>query len=274
LLKLRDQYDFNYNRFFDVAMAASSSARTALVTGGSSGLGFAIAIHLARVGYTVVVTSRALASLERAFAEADPSVRASIKFAECDLSTVEGPAACASMALELLGGRLDVLVNNAGAGFLGQYVDAPELDVAKYDYTMALDVRAPMILTNLCASALVRSGGCIVNLSSIAAARPLPGAGAYCMAKAAIEMLTKVSALELAPKGVRVNCVAPATIETRFHENAGECRGRTVQGCFALKMIRHVGPGIALCRHVSRDCCIVLQGEHNDTPHRPRGCAR
>jgi NAD(P)-dependent dehydrogenase (short-subunit alcohol dehydrogenase family) len=75
--------------------------------------------------------------------------------------------------------------------------------------------------TQAAAAALAQTKGVVINFSSILASRPIAGLGPYSAAKAAVEMITKTTALELAPKGVRVLCISPATIQTSFHTSAG-----------------------------------------------------
>lgn len=136
-----------------------------------------------------------------------------------DLTTTTGPGELVAAAVAASGGKLHAVVNNAGGAVLAQPVAA--VPVADWDAQFALNVRAPMLVTQAAVAALTAARGVVVNISSIAAARPLVGLAAYCASKAAVEMLTQVSALELAPAGVRVVCVAPGTVETHFHEAAG-----------------------------------------------------
>jgi NAD(P)-dependent dehydrogenase (short-subunit alcohol dehydrogenase family) len=221
----------------------------ALVTGGSSGLGLAISLALLRSDYNVVATSRSIARLQAAFADAPLSgeERCRLHFVECDLSEDSGVALCVEKAmLALRSSSLSLLVNNAGSGVLAQYLAGPEeaLMVA-YDATMALDLRAPYRLTALCVPFLEASGhGNVINISSLAAVRPLAGLSAYCIAKAGVEMLTKCTAIELAPKRIRCNCIAPATIATSFHASAGmslETAAAYYSGSAAVHPIGRVG---------------------------------
>jgi NAD(P)-dependent dehydrogenase (short-subunit alcohol dehydrogenase family) len=190
------------------------ASRRALVTGGSSGLGTAIAARLLSEGYRVVVTGRDLARLHDAL---PPRGDSSLGFVVADLATDAGCAAALAGALAFLGG-LDVLVNNAGAGVIGQQLGQASMEA--FDAVFALNVRAPFLLTQIALPHLA-PGSVVVNLSSVAAQRPFSGMGPYCASKAAVDMLTQAAALELAPKGVRVCGVAPGTIETSFHRNAG-----------------------------------------------------
>ena len=119
------------------------ASRRALVTGGSSGLGTAIAARLLSEGYRVVVTGRDLARLHDAL---PPRGDSSLGFVVADLATDAGCAAALAGALAFLGG-LDVLVNNAGAGVIGQQLGQASMEA--FDAVFALNVRAPFLLTQL-----------------------------------------------------------------------------------------------------------------------------
>lgn len=190
-----------------------STPRRALVTGGSSGLGASIAARLLADGYRVVISGRALSRLHAALPPC-----AELGYVEADLSTDAGCAAALAGALAFLGG-LDVLVNNAGMGVLGQQLGGASM--AAFDAVFALNVRAPFLLTQLALPHLPPGSSVVINLSSVAAQRPFSGMGPYCASKAAVDMFTQSAALELAPRGIRVCGVAPGTIETNFHANAG-----------------------------------------------------
>ena len=192
------------------------TSRRALITGGSSGLGLAIAQRLLADGYHLAVVGRDASRLTTAW---PPSPSQAVHLVVADLSTAAGCEEAVSAAVAALGG-LDVLVNNAGLGILSQHIAKP-CSMSSFDETFALNVRAPFYLTQLCAPALEASRGCVVNMSSVAAKRPFQGLAAYCMSKASLDMLTQAAALELAPKGIRVVGVAPGTCATSFHEHAG-----------------------------------------------------
>ena len=115
-------------------------------------------------------------------------------------------------------GRLDVLVNNAGI-----YPNRPvlEMDYEQWKRVYAVDVDGTFLMSQAYARRLIDAGqrGCIVNISSGAAISGRAGASHYCSAKAAVEMFTKVLAMELAPHGIRVNCIRPGLIDVRSPEN-------------------------------------------------------
>lgn len=102
-------------------------------------------------------------------------------------------------------GQLDILINNAGAG--RQCDISSEKAVETYDEVFRLDVRSVFHITHLAVPYLEKTKGNIVNISSVAGLKPVPGFMIYCMAKSALDMFTKCLALELGPKGIRVNAI-------------------------------------------------------------------
>ncbi len=123
--------------------------------------------------------------------------------------------------MQHLGGEktaLDVLVNCAGVIFDGDVENTYPQD---YDYIVDLNLRASFHITSLLAGFLEKSRGCVINVSSCFGVRPQAGCVSYCMSKAGLEMLTKCCAIELAPSGVRVNAVAPGSVDTNFLRYAG-----------------------------------------------------
>ncbi|KAK9823926.1 hypothetical protein WJX72_006403 [[Myrmecia] bisecta] len=194
--------------------------RSVIVTGASSGIGLEIALSFLRQGDAVVVVGRTLSKLQGAVPPEFQDGRSGGR-AFClakDVSTVEGCKECIAESVQLLGGRLDVLVNNAGAGKLG--LALADITVEDWEWHMNVNVRSILLLTQAAIPFLVSTKGNIVNISSIAGQRPVPAAAAYSVSKAGVDMLTRCSALELAPQGVRVNAVNPATIVTGFHATA------------------------------------------------------
>ena len=119
--------------------------------------------------------------------------------------------------IEKLGG-LDILINAAGLIFDGDILSTFPQD---YDYLMDINLRCAFHMTLIFHKYLELSKGCIVNVSCTLGSRPNAGTIGYCMTKAGLEMLTKCSALELAPFGIRVNAVSPATIDTNLYRYTG-----------------------------------------------------
>jgi L-xylulose reductase len=116
---------------------------------------------------------------------------------------------------------VDFVVNNAGVALLEDFLD---IDFSKWDQTMAVNLRAAAVISQECARKMIESGisGTIVNVSSQAAYRALPGHTSYCVSKAALDHLTRMMALELGPKGIRINSVNPTVVLTDMGRKAWE----------------------------------------------------
>jgi len=190
--------------------------RTAIVTGASSGLGRATAIRLARDGFAVLAVGRELAALtalcgdlERVGGRAAPLV--------ADVTAADAPRAIVAQALSAFGG-VDALVNAAGVIASGSVADTTD---AGWDAMMDVNVRAPFRLIREAAAALADRRGAVVNISSVAGLRAFPGLASYAVSKAAVDQLTRVAALDFAPKGVRVNAVNPGVVVTNLHRRGG-----------------------------------------------------
>jgi NAD(P)-dependent dehydrogenase (short-subunit alcohol dehydrogenase family) len=190
--------------------------RAALVTGATSGIGRATALRFAEEGARVALVGRdaetlgAVAEEIRAGGGEAVEVRADV--------TVESDARRAvETAAEGLGG-LDVLVNAAGIISNGTVETTP---LAEWDAMMNVNLRSVFHLMQLAAPRLERRPGNVVNVSSVTGLRAFPGVLAYCVSKAGVDQLTRCAALELAPKGVRVNAVNPGVVVTEIHRRGG-----------------------------------------------------
>ena len=198
------------------------AGRRALVTGASRGIGAAVADALAAAGADVILHGRAAELLdERARAiSTTHGVRTAVLTADlASSSAVESLAADALAAFD----GLDILVNNAGVTY-------PEtvagLSVEAWDATLAVNLTAPALLSARIGAAMADAGGgAIVNVSSLAGLRALTEHYAYCAGKAALQMATKVLALELGPRGVRANAVCPTVVLTEMGQQVwGEAK--------------------------------------------------
>ena len=183
--------------------------KVAIITGGGAGIGLAAARLFARAGGKVLITGRRVTALEAA-ASGDASI-------ETLVADASDPAAAARTVEAALTrwGRLDVLVNNAGAGSLRGMT---ETTPAHLQAIYAANVFGPAMLAAAAVPHLERSRGCIINISSTLARRPLAGFADYAASKAALEQMTRCWALELASAGVRVNAIAAGPVETGFLE--------------------------------------------------------
>jgi len=185
------------------------AGRVAIVTGGSKGLGLAMAKAFAKAGADVVVSSRKLEGCEKAASEIAALGRRALPVA-CHVGDW---AQCDALIERTLSefGRIDILVNNAGIAPV-----APRLaDVTSelFDKTIAVNLKGPLRLAARAAEHMGR-GSAIVNISSVASVRPNPFTAVYAAAKAGLNTLTSVMAQEFAPKGIRVNGIVCGTFWT------------------------------------------------------------
>jgi dehydrogenase/reductase SDR family protein 4 len=189
--------------------------RVALVTGGSRGIGRAVALALAQAGADVVVAARKAQDLDSVAEEVRSLGRRGLAV-PAHLARRADIDRLFESTLEAFG-RLDVLVNNAATNpVFGPLADIEE---DAWDRIMALNVKGYLLAAQRAARAMAPHGrGVIINMASTAGLRASPGLGAYSVSKAAVIMLTRVLGRELGPLGIRVNGIAPALIETRFSE--------------------------------------------------------
>ncbi|XP_054158054.1 glucose 1-dehydrogenase 1-like [Oppia nitens] len=189
------------------------NGKVAIITGSSSGIGEAIALLLSTMDANVVITGRNQKRIDSVIKQCQSSLTTSGRAlgVRADLLVDSDIEILVNKTIGEFG-RIDILVNNAGIGSTVEFTD--ENYMLAYDQVMATNVRCVQVLTRLALPYLVESKGNIVNISSIAGLAPNPSTVAYCMAKSALDMFTKCLALELGPKGVRVNSVNPAAIRT------------------------------------------------------------
>ena len=188
--------------------------RTAVVTGASRGLGRSIAVGLAAAGANVVVNYARSDDAARSTVDRITAIGGAAVRSRADVTTAEGAALVIAAARQAFG-RVDVLVNNA----VGPH---PMMSVGDTRWEDHLDqlrfaVAAPVHLVRAALDDLVAGGGCIVNIGSEVAARPPVGMAAYTTAKSALLGLTRAWAVELGPRGVRANLVAPGFTPVERH---------------------------------------------------------
>jgi NAD(P)-dependent dehydrogenase (short-subunit alcohol dehydrogenase family) len=188
----------------------SLAGRTALITGASRGLGREIALAFADAGADVVVTSRNLESCQEVAAEVECRGRRALAIA-CHIGRWEQLAPLAETAWDHFGG-LDVLVNNAGSSPL--YDSLATVSESMFDSVLNLNLKGPFRLGVLVAERMrARGRGSIINITSLAADRPEPGALPYAAAKAGLEVMTRGMAAAYGPE-VRVNSIRPGSFAT------------------------------------------------------------
>jgi NAD(P)-dependent dehydrogenase (short-subunit alcohol dehydrogenase family) len=183
--------------------------KVALVTGGSKGIGKAIAAEFAASGASVMISSRKADALEAAAAE----MKGEVAWHAANAGRPEEAEAAVAATIERFG-RLDILVNNAATNpYMGPAID---IDLGRYDKTVEVNLRGPLVWTQLAWNGWMKEhGGAVLNIASIGGLTFGGGIGIYDNTKAALIHLTGHLAAELAPT-VRVNAIAPGLVKTDF----------------------------------------------------------
>jgi dehydrogenase/reductase SDR family protein 4 len=194
----------------------SLEGKVALVTGGSRGIGKAIALTFADAGADVIVSSRKQEALDPVAAEIVSMGRRGLAVAAHNRKPDELRALMDKVKNEF--GRLDILVNNAATN----PVMAPLVDIEErtFDVIMNTNLKGYFLLSQMAARMMIEQGdgGNIINISSVGGVSPDPGLSVYCISKAAINMLTKSLAVELGAHDIRVNALAPGVVRTHFSQ--------------------------------------------------------
>ena len=198
-------------------MSGSLQGKVALVTGASKGIGAAIAKAFAAQGASVVVNY----SSSQASADA---VVAEIAKAGGKAVAVQGSVAREGDVKRMFAeaheafGRLDILVNNAG---IYQFAPLEDITEAEFHRQFDTNVLGPILATREAVKHFTAEGGSVINVSSIASEKGLPGATVYGATKGALDQITRTHAVELAPRKIRVNTIAPGGVETEGAHTAG-----------------------------------------------------
>src|ERR1043166_384790 len=190
--------------------------KVAFVTGATSGIGRACALAFGRNGATVVCVGRKDEALERVMEEINDQGAEGLKL-KADLANDDDVDRVLSQTLTTYGG-IDILVNAAGHISSGTIENT---SMQSWEEMMNITVRAIFQLMQKALPSLIERKGNIVNVSSVTGLRAFSGVLAYCVSKAALDQLTRCSALELAAKGVRVNAVNPGVVVTDIHKRGG-----------------------------------------------------
>lgn len=212
--------------------AGRLAGQTALVTGSTRGLGQTIAEWLAREGAAIVVSGREEAAVAARVAALQATGARAFGI-PADLARVADAHRLAGETLARVE-RLDILINNAGMSIRGPFWEVSDAD---WEYQVNVNYRAPFILAQHAARQMIERGvrGRIVNVSTIGAHGCHKDAAVYDSAKGAVETMTRNMAFELAPHGVRVNCVIPGAIAER--------PGVSVRPDAATRTSRHIPVG-------------------------------
>lgn len=215
-------------------MHLSLEGKTAIVTGGSKGIGKAIAIAYANAGAKVLITSRKADVCEEAAAE----IGNGCIWEAGNVGSAEDAERAVARAMTEFG-SVDILVNNAATNpYAGPTID---VDMGRWEKTLQVNLTAPLMWSQLCwENSMKENGGVIINISSVGGLSTSPVLGVYDITKAALIHMTKQLASELAP-GVRVNAIAPGLIKTDFARMLWEGeRGDQVAQAYPLKRLGEV----------------------------------
>lgn len=200
----------------------SLSGKIAIVTGGSKGIGRAVARAFVREGAAVAITGRSQSALDAAVRDlvAGSKADARVLAVRADVGRPADAARLVDDTVRRFGG-LDILINNAGVGFFTKLADMP---IERWDETLATNLSGPFY----CARAAIphlrtRGGGWIVNISSLASKNPFVQGGAYCASKAALNAFSEVLMQELRFDDIKVSYILPGSVRTQFsgHDEAG-----------------------------------------------------
>ena len=232
--------------------------KVAVITGGSKGLGRAIALGFAARGADVVVASRKLAPCERVADEVRALGRRALAVA-CHVADWAQCAALVNAAVAEFG-RIDVLVNNAGIA----PVPPNLLGVSEelFDKTIAVNLKGPLRLTALAAEQMPR-GGCVINISSKASTHPSPFTVVYAAAKAGLNALTKAAAQEYGARGIRVNAIVCGMFHTdSFHASVPTPEARTgAEKLVTLGRIADADEIVGTALYLATDASSYLTGQ-------------
>jgi Dehydrogenases with different specificities (related to short-chain alcohol dehydrogenases) len=194
------------------------TGKVVLITGASSGIGAATAVHLSRLGASLSLTGRNDDNLKKVAGQCLVSGTQPKPFLITgDLTNEADTQQILDLTVKHFG-KLDVLVNNAGILEAGS-IESTSLE--QFDRLFNTNVRSLYHLTMLAVPYLIETKGNVVNVSSVNGMRSFPGVLAYCMSKAAVDQFTRCVALDLAPKKVRVNSVNPGVVITEIHKRGG-----------------------------------------------------
>ena len=187
--------------------------KVAVVTGGGRGIGRGIALGLADCGADVAVVARRLNDVEAVAGEIEERGRRGLGLSADVMDFDSIPKVLDRVVDEF--GRLDIMVNNAGGNLDRKMYSLPDISLEKFDEQLTLNMKTKWWGSQQAAKRM-QDGGRIINIISIAAHRPSPGFGVYSAANMGMISMTRTLAVELAPKGITVNCIAPGVIVTEM----------------------------------------------------------
>ncbi len=191
----------------------TNNRRVVVITGGATGLGFAMAGKFVKSGYRTIIVDRNKSKAAAAIMELGQDAESIL----CDLTELNKLPDLVKEIVQKFG-KIDVLINNAGV-----HLKKPLLKVTDEEFMKVIHTNETVVfaLSRETARVMIRQkSGSIINISSMAAKYGIPEVIAYTAAKSAVEGMTRAMAVELSPHGIRVNCIAPGFIKTSMSENA------------------------------------------------------
>jgi glucose 1-dehydrogenase len=190
----------------------SLKGKVAIVTGGNSGIGRAIALGLAKAGANIVVDFITDAEATETLRQDISALGSEAIGVEADVSHVDQLQGLIDAAVAKFG-RIDIMVNNAGVETRTSVLDTTE---AQYDKVLSINLKSAFFGTQIAARQMIKQGtpGRIINITSVHEDWPMPGNTAYCLAKGGLRMLTRTAGVELAPHGILVVGVGPGAVAT------------------------------------------------------------
>ena len=204
--------------FSSTAPSTVEAKPIVLVTGGSRGIGAALALQFSRAGHEVAILARSAPDLEAAAARIEAQTKRQIVCIVADVTDPQAPAKI-DAALAARGFYLDVLVNNAGAGLSGPFTGHSPAGI---DNLVSVNVAAPArLMAHALQAMTARRRGGILNVASLGGYAPGPYQAAYYASKAYMISLTEAVASETAGSGIRIAVVAPGPVNTTFHASMG-----------------------------------------------------
>ena len=215
-------------------MSASNQKRVAIVTGGGSGIGLAIAEKFTQHGIETVIVGRDEEKLKKTKAQLGKHCYPMI----CDVSNLASVPALIEKVITKFG-QIDILVNNAGINMKKEFTEVTDEEFQQVITTNLCSVFA--ISREVVKHMLKKGSGSIINISSMAAQYGLPKVIAYSASKTAIDGMTRAMAVELSPKGIRINAIAPGFIETDMTAKALNSDPERKQKVFARTPMGYMG---------------------------------
>ena len=218
----------------------SLDGKTAIVTGGNSGIGMSIALALAGEGANVAIDFVAHPEATEALEQQIATLGAKSIGVQADVSKVEDLQRLIDETVKAFG-RVDVMVNNAGVETRTSVLDTTE---QQYEFVLDVNLKSAFFGTQLAAKQMIAQGGGgrIINVTSVHEDWPMPGNTAYCLSKGGMRMLTRTAGVELAPHGITVTGVGPGAVDTPINKSTAADPAKLARLNAAIPMGRMAEP--------------------------------